>query len=222
MPSNHPILCRPLLLLPSIFPASGSFPMSQLFTSGSQSVGVSASTSVLPMNTQDWSPLGWTGWISLQSKGVSRVFSNTTVQKHQFFSGSYTVQHPLLRLPERICLQCRRPNFNPWVRKILWRREWQDTPVFLPGESHGQRSLVGLQSMGSKESVTSEFLTLHFLYSQSAHSFPLSRPRLHLWVISHWLACFLLWSLNMTMTGQHCVLTVEPQHWVFRKRFLTQ
>ena len=67
------------------FPASGSFQMSQLFVSGSQSIGVSASTSFLPMNTQDWSPLGWTGWISLQSKGLSRVFSNITVQKHQFF-----------------------------------------------------------------------------------------------------------------------------------------
>ena len=67
-------------------PASGSFPMSQLFAWGGQSIGASASASVLPMNTQDWSPLGWTGWISLQSKELSRVFSNTTVQKHQFFS----------------------------------------------------------------------------------------------------------------------------------------
>ena len=67
------------------FPASGSLPMSQFFTSGGQSIGVSASTSVLPMNTQDWSPLGWTCWISLQSKGLSKVFSNATVQKHQFF-----------------------------------------------------------------------------------------------------------------------------------------
>ena len=67
------------------FPASRSFQMSQPFTSGGQSIGVSASTSVLPMNTQDRSPLGWTGWIPLQSKGLSRVFSNTTVQKHQFF-----------------------------------------------------------------------------------------------------------------------------------------
>ena len=67
------------------FPTSGSFPMSQFFTSDGQSIGVSPSTSVLPMNTQDWSPLGQTGWISLQSKGLSRVFSNTTVQKHQFF-----------------------------------------------------------------------------------------------------------------------------------------
>ena len=70
---------------PQSFPASGSFLMSQLFASGGQSIGVSASTSVLPKNTQGWSPLGWTGWISLQSKGLSRVFSNTTVQKHQFF-----------------------------------------------------------------------------------------------------------------------------------------
>ena len=85
MSSNHLILCRPLLLLPSIFPASGSFQMSQLFASGGQSIGVSASASVLPMNIQDLFPLGWTEWISLQSKGLWRVFSNTTVQKHQFF-----------------------------------------------------------------------------------------------------------------------------------------
>ena len=67
------------------FPASGSFPLSHFFTSGGQSTGVSASASVLPMNTQDWSHLGWTGWISLQSKGLSRVFFNTTVQKFPFF-----------------------------------------------------------------------------------------------------------------------------------------
>ena len=71
------------------FPASGSFPMSQFFTSGSQSIGVSASTSVLPMNIQDLFPLGWTGWISLQSKVLSRVFSNTTVQKYQFLVLSF-------------------------------------------------------------------------------------------------------------------------------------
>ena len=70
---------------PQSFPASGSFQMSQFFASGGRSIRVSASTSVLRMNTQDWSPLGWTGWISLQFKGLSRVFSNTTVQKHQFF-----------------------------------------------------------------------------------------------------------------------------------------
>ena len=112
MPSNHLILCRPLLFLPSIFPSirvfsflfldffififnlvdfTGSFQMSQLFTLGGQSIGVSASTSVLPMNTQDWSPLIWTGWISLQSKGLSRVSSNTTVQKHQFFGAQLSL-----------------------------------------------------------------------------------------------------------------------------------
>ena len=85
----HPTISSSVVLFSSCsqsFPASGSFPMSQLFTWGGQSTGVSASTSVPPMNTQNWSPLGWTGWISLQSKGLSRVFSNTTVQKHQFFS----------------------------------------------------------------------------------------------------------------------------------------
>ena len=85
MPSNHLIVCHPLLLLPQSFPASGSFPMSQLFASGGQSVGVSASASDLLMNIQDWSPLGWTGLVPLQFRGLSRVFSNITVQKHQFF-----------------------------------------------------------------------------------------------------------------------------------------
>ena len=83
----HPAISSsvvPFSSCPQSFPASGSFQMSQLFTSGGQSIGVSAST-VLPMNTQDWSALGWTGWISLQSKELSRVFSNTTVQMHQFF-----------------------------------------------------------------------------------------------------------------------------------------
>ena len=74
----------PFSSCPQSFPASGSFPISQLFASGGQSIEVSASASVLPMNTQDWPLLGWTGWISLQAKGLSRVFSNTTVQKHQF------------------------------------------------------------------------------------------------------------------------------------------
>ena len=98
MPSSHLILCRPLLLLPPILPASESFPMSQLFTWGGQSIGVSASASVLPMNTLDWSPLGWTGWISLQSKGLSRIFSNTTVQKHQFFCIQLSVNPTLISI----------------------------------------------------------------------------------------------------------------------------
>ena len=82
----------PFSSCPQSLPASGSFPMSQLFASGGQSTRLSASASVLPMNTQDWSPLGWTGWISLQSKGLSRVFSNTTVQKYQFFSTQLSSQ----------------------------------------------------------------------------------------------------------------------------------
>ena len=73
------------------FPASGSFPVSQFFALGGQSIGVSVSTSVLPMNIQDWFPLGLTGWISLQSKGLSRVFSNTTVQKHHFISAQLSL-----------------------------------------------------------------------------------------------------------------------------------
>ena len=84
----HPAISSsvvPFSSCPQSFPASGSFQMSQLFASGGQSIGVSASPSVLPMNTQDWSPLGWSGWISLQSKGLSRVFPNTAVKKHQFF-----------------------------------------------------------------------------------------------------------------------------------------
>ena len=74
------------------FPASGSFPMSRFFLSGGQSIGVSASASVCPMNIQDWFPLGWIGWISLLSKGLSRVFSNTTVQKHQFFGAQLSLE----------------------------------------------------------------------------------------------------------------------------------
>ena len=74
------------------FPASGAFPMSQFFTSGGQSIGVSASASVLPVNIQDWFPLGWPSWVSLQPKGLSRVFSNTTVQKHQFFGTQLSSQ----------------------------------------------------------------------------------------------------------------------------------
>ena len=90
----HPAISSsvvPFSSCPHSLPASGSFPMSQLFAWGGQSTGVSTSASVLPMNTQDWSPLGWTGWISLQSKGLSSIFSSTTVQKHQFFSAQLSL-----------------------------------------------------------------------------------------------------------------------------------
>ena len=99
-PSNrwcHPIISSsvsPFSPCLQSFPASGSFPMSQFFASGSQSTGVSASASVLPMNTHDWSPLGWTDWISLQSKGLSRVFSNTTVQKFQYICSGLKYGYP--------------------------------------------------------------------------------------------------------------------------------
>ena len=95
----HPTISSsvvPFSSCPQSFPASGSFPMNQLFISGGQSIGVSASTSVLPMNTQDWSPLGWTDWLFLQSKELSRVFSNTTVQKHQFFGAQLSSQTGLV------------------------------------------------------------------------------------------------------------------------------
>ena len=92
-------IIQPSHLLSTPFPPApnpslhqGFFPMSQLFVSDGQSIGVSALASVLPMNTQDWSPLGWTGWTSSQSKGLSRVFSNTTLQKHQFFSTQLSSQ----------------------------------------------------------------------------------------------------------------------------------
>ena len=88
----HPTISSsvvPFSSCPQSCPASGSSQMSQLFTSGGQRIRVSASATVPPMNTQDWSPLGWTGWISLQSKGLSRVFSNTTVQQHQFFGAQF-------------------------------------------------------------------------------------------------------------------------------------
>ena len=91
----HPAISSsvvPFSSCPQSLPASGSFPMSHLFPWGGQSIVVSASASVLPMNTQDWFPLGWTAWISLQSKGLSRVFSNTTVQKHQFFGTQLSSQ----------------------------------------------------------------------------------------------------------------------------------
>ena len=91
---RHPTISSSIIPFSSrlqSFPASGSFPMSQFFASGGLSIGASASASVLPMNNHDWFPLGWTSWISLQSKGLSRIFSNTTVQKHQFFQQEASV-----------------------------------------------------------------------------------------------------------------------------------
>ena len=91
MPSSHLILCCPFFSHLQSSPASGPFLVSQFFASGGQSIGVSASTSFLPMNIQGWFPLGWTGWISLESKGLSRVFFNTTVQNHKFFGAQLSL-----------------------------------------------------------------------------------------------------------------------------------
>ena len=127
------LLSSPSPPTPQSLPASGSFPVSQLFAWGVQSIGVSASTSVLPMNTQDWSPLRWTGWISLQSKGLSRVFSNTTVQKHQFFgSPFFTVQlsHPYMTTAKTIALT--RWSFVGKVMSLLFNMLSRLVITFLP------------------------------------------------------------------------------------------
>ena len=111
----HPTISSsvtPFSTCPQFFPASGSFPMSQLFTSGGQGIGASASASILPMNTRDWFPLELSGWISLQSKGLSRVFSGTTVQKHQFFS---TQLSSYMTTGKTIAL-----NMWTFVGKVMW------------------------------------------------------------------------------------------------------
>ena len=136
MPSNH-LICHPLLFLPSIFPRIRVFSVTQFFATGSQSIGLSTSAWVLPMSIQDWFPLGLAGWISLQSKGLSRVFSNTTVQKHQFFG----------------------------TQLLYRRRQWHPTPVLFPGKSHGRRSLVGCSPWGLKELDMTERLHFHFSLS---------------------------------------------------------
>ena len=202
MPSNHLILSllfsSPLLS----FPASGAFQMSQLFTWGGQRTGVSASASVLPMNTQESSPLGWTGWISVQSKGLARVFSSISAMVVYVCQEGSSVCPPLLLLCPHICslylckycLNRYTWNLKKWCwwtyllsrnvgtkvvlklcgvklsrhkihgqsfhafyevkethsKMVQRRRKWQPTPVFLPGESHGQRSLAGYSAWGHK------------------------------------------------------------------------
>ena len=108
VPSNHLIFCHPLLLPPSLFPSIRE--MSQFFSLGDQSIGVSASASVLPMNTQDWSPLGWTGWISLQSKGLSGVFSSIAVQKHHGVAKSWTQLSDWTELNAHVLVYCTLPD----------------------------------------------------------------------------------------------------------------
>ena len=120
------------------FPASGSFPMSQLFTWGGQRTGVSASASVLPMNIQDWSPLGRTGWISLQSKGLSRVFSNTTIQKHQFFGAQLSLwsnSHIYYMITGKT-KDLTRQTFVGKVKSLLFNKLSRLVIAFLPRSKH--------------------------------------------------------------------------------------
>ena len=171
MPSNHLTLCRPLLSCPQSFPASGSFPMSQLFASGSQSTGVSASASVLPMNTQDWSPSGWTGWISLQSKGLSRVFSNTTVQKHQFFGAQLSLwsnSHIHTWLTGRAIALTRR-TFVDKVMSLLFNMLSRLVITFLP------RSKLFLNFMVAI-TICSDFGAQKNNVSHCFHCFPIYLP----------------------------------------------
>ena len=141
MPSNHLILCHPFLLLLSIFLSIRIFPISWFFASGGQNIEVSASASVLLMNIQNWLPLGLTGWISLQSKGLSRVFSNTTVQKHQFFSASFVgkVMSLLFNILYRLVIA-----FLPRSKSLLM--SWLQLPsaviLELPLQKKNQKSLT--------------------------------------------------------------------------------
>ena len=135
----HPAISSsvvPFSSFPQSLPASESFPVSQLFEWGSQSTGVSALASFLPKNTQDWSPFKWTGWISVQSKGLSRVFSNTTVQKHQFFSTQLSSQsnshvHPYMTTGKTIALT--RRTFVGKVTSLLFNMLSRFVIAFLPG-----------------------------------------------------------------------------------------
>ena len=133
MPFNHLILCRPLLLLPSSFPASGSFPTSQLFASGGQSIGVSASALVLPMNIQDWFPLEWTGLTSLQCKGVSSLLQHHSSKASiLWYSAFFMVQlsHPYITTGKTIALT--RQTFVSKVMSLLLNMLSRLVIAFLP------------------------------------------------------------------------------------------
>ena len=172
----HPTISSSFILFLSClqsFLTSGSLLMSQLFTSGDQSIGASVSTSVLPMNIQGWFLLGLTGLSSLQFKN-SQEFSNTTIPKHGFFcSYLYLWSNSLIctwlggKPWESVCLQCGRPGFNPGVGKIPWRRKWQPTPVLLPGKFHGLRILAGYSPGGHKELDTTEQLNWTDSYARN-------------------------------------------------------
>ena len=134
MPSNHLIFCHPVLLLPSIFPSIRVF----FNESGDQSIGVSASASVLSTNIPDWFRLGWTGWISLQSRGLSRVFSNTTVQKRQFFSAQLSLYPTLTSIHDywKKTKALTRQTFVGKVMSLLFNILSRFVMAFLPRSKH--------------------------------------------------------------------------------------
>ena len=137
MPSSHFILCRPLLLLPSIVPSIGVFSNEcQPFSSGGQSIGASALASVLQMHIQDWFPFGWTGWICLWSKGLSRVFSNTTVQKYQFFSAQHYGPVPQLYMTTGKTTVSTIRTFVSKVISLLFNMLFRLVIAFLPRSKH--------------------------------------------------------------------------------------
>ena len=164
----HPAISSsvvPFSSCPQSLPASGSSPMSQLFAWGGQSIGVSASASVLPMNTQDGSPLGWTGWISLQSKGLSRALSNTTIQKHQFFSAQlswFTLGYTWYQNPKKmwqnlkVLISCVQLFATPWtvahqvsLSMGFSRQEyWSGLPFPSPGGSSRPRDWTCISCIG--------------------------------------------------------------------------
>ena len=188
------------------FLASESFPVSWLFTSGGQSTEawVSASPSVLPV--QGWFPLRLIGLISLQSKGLSRVFpapqfKNISSSVLSLLYGptltsicdywkNHTFDFPGGSDGKSICLQSGRPRFNPWVGKIPWRRKWQPTPVLLPGKSHGQRNLAGCSPWGRKESDMTERLRFHF-FTLTIQTFVDKVMSLHFNMLSRFVIAFL-------------------------------
>ena len=171
-PPNHLILCCPLLLLPSIFPSIRVFSneSNEFFTSGGQSIGVSTSASVLPMNIQDWFPLGWTGWISLQSKGLSRVFSNTTVQKHQFFGAQPSSQsnsHIHTTTGKSIALT--RRTFVGKVMSLLFNMLSRLAINFLPRSKHLLISWLLSPSTVILEPKKIKFITVSILSPSICH-----------------------------------------------------
>ena len=161
----HPAISSsvvPFSSCPQSLPASGSFPVSQLFAWGGQSIGVSASASVLPVNTQDWSPLGWTGWISLQSKGLLRVFSNTTVQKHQFFGAQ------LLYMTTGKTIALTRRTFVGKVMSLLFNMPSRLVITFLPSSKYLLISWL--------QSPSAVILEPKKIKSDTFHCFPIYLP----------------------------------------------